>query len=175
MATDVKKQIAQTFVKRAKKVGMDKVTINAVVTECNISRQAFYYYYQDIVDVARYVIREELNMTLDANEEEEPQEAVRYFAGQLTSRFPIISMVLNSKFRGEMEQILIGELRSFFQTIFTREECGRQLSRKQLAFQADFIACGLAGYAIEHCNDGAFDKEAFAGMLWDMLSRAYGE
>ncbi len=175
MATDVKKQIAETFVKHANKVGMDKVTINAIVTECSISRQAFYYYFQDIVDVARYVMREKLTLTLQAGEEvDDPQKAVRLFAEEIVSQFPVISLALNSRLRGEMELLLIEELRLFFRTVFSRQNCGRNLSRQQIEFQSDFIACGMVAYATEHCNEVRFDTERFAQMLWDMLKRTYG-
>ncbi len=176
MATDVKQQIADTFVKHAKKTGMDKVTINAIVSECKISRQAFYYYFQDIVDVARYVMRERLRLTFNAGEEEEnPQKASRIFAEDVVSQFPVISIALNSKFRGEMELLLIAELKEFFFAVFTRRNCGRDLSRKQLEFQSDFLACGMAAYAMEHCGEPNFDSEEFSKMLWEMLRRTYGE
>lgn len=176
MATDVKKQIADTFVKHAKKSGMDKVTINAIVSECRISRQAFYYYFQDIVDVARYVLRENLRLTFDAGDEEEnPQKALRIFTEEVVEQFPVISIALNSKFRGEMELLLITELKEFFYAVFTHRNCGRDLSRKQLEFQSDFIACGMASYAMEHCGERNFDREEFSRMLWDMLRRTYGE
>nr|MCR5002054.1 TetR/AcrR family transcriptional regulator [Lachnospiraceae bacterium] len=63
MATNVKKQIADVFIKKSRQIGMDKVTISMIVSECGISRQAFYYYFQDILDVARYVMREGLKIT----------------------------------------------------------------------------------------------------------------
>ncbi len=176
MATDVKNQIAETFVKFATKSGIDKVTINAIVTECGISRQAFYYYYQDIVDVARYVMREKLKVTLVAGEEaEDPEKAVRIFAEDIVRQFPVISIMLNSKLRGEMELLLISGLKEFFRTIFNRRNCGRDLDRQQIEFQADFIACGMTAYAMEHCNEARFDSAELSKHLWDMLKRTYGE
>ncbi len=176
MATDVKKQIADTFKKQALESGIDKVTINAIVSECRISRQAFYYYFQDIVDVARYLMKESLMLTLKAGEEAvNPKEAVKNFASGFVKQFPVISIILNSKLRGEMELLLIRELKKFFQTVFIRENCGRSLSRMQIDFQSDLIACGMAAYAIEHCNEQNFDTAVFSEMLWDMLKRTYSE
>lgn len=176
MATDVKKQIAETFEKHARKAGIDKVTINAIVTECNISRQAFYYYYQDIVDVARYVLRENLKEMLKRGEEaEDPRKAVQLFAEDLVQKFPIFSVAFNSKLRGELEILLIHELREFFNMIFLRWKCGRNLNREQIDFQSDMIACGITAYAIEHCNESHFDADVFSNRLWEMLQLTYGE
>lgn len=176
MATDVKNQIAETFERHAKRVGIDKVTINAIVTECKISRQAFYYYYQDIVDVARYIMKEKLQLTQKTCEEtEDPEKAVKNFANEFVKQFPVISMTLNSKLRGEMEILLIGELKEFFLSVINRHNCGRDLNRKQVYFHADLIACGLTGFAVEHCNESNFDAVAFADLLWDLIRRTYGE
>ncbi len=176
MATDLKRQIAETFIRQARKSGMDKVTINGIVSECKISRQAFYYYYQDIVDVARFAMRERLRVTQDANEEaDDPEKAVRIFAKELVSQFPMINLALNSKLRGELEVILIKELQDFFYTVFIHEKCGRDLSKKQIDFQSDLIACGITAFAIEHSGERNFDADVFAEQLWDMIKRTYGE
>ncbi len=176
MVTDVKDRIAEAVERHAKKTGLDKVTVNAVVSECNISRQAFYYYYQDIVDVARYLMREKLKLTQETGENAAgPRAAVKSFAEEFAAQFPVVSIMLNSKLRGEMELLLIGELKEFFYTIFSRQNCGRDLSRKQLDFQSDLLACGLAAYAIEHCNESNFDASVFGELLWDLLKQAYGE
>ncbi len=176
MATDVKKQIADIFEIHARKYGLDKVTIGAIVSECHISRQAFYYYYQDIVDVARYVMKEKLQLTWSVGDAAgNPKEAVRIFADELVEQFSVISIMLNSKLRGELELLLISELREFFRIVFTRQNCGRDLTRKQMEFQTDLIACGIAAYAMEHCNERSFDRSEFSELLWDLLRRTYGE
>ncbi len=176
MATDVKKQIADVFEIHARKYGLDKVTIGAIVSECHVSRQAFYYYFQDILDVARYVMKERLKLTWSIGDAAgNPKDAVRIFAEELVKQFPVISIMLNSKLRGEMERIMISELREFFNAVFVRQSCGRELTRKQLEFQSDLIACGIASYAMEHCNEKSFDCLEFSELLWDLLKRTYGE
>lgn len=176
MATDVKRQIAETFENHARRVGVDKVTINAIVKECNISRQAFYYYYQDIVDVARYVMREGLQMNLDKGmETDNPKEAVKIFAEDLVSKLPLISIGMNSRLRPELEMLLIDEFKSFFNAIFAGRECGRGMTRKEKDFHADLLACGVAGYSVEHCNDLHQDSKEFGELLWSFVGKAYGQ
>ncbi len=175
MATDVKKQIADVFESQARRVGLDKVTIGAVVSECHVSRQAFYYYYQDIVDVARFVLKERLTMIWKSGDAlDNPKEAVRIFVNELVNQYPFISIAVNSKLRGEMELLLIKELREFIHVIFIRENCGRELTRKQIEFQSDLIACAIAAYSIEHCGERNVDTGEFSELLWDLLRRTYG-
>lgn len=174
MATDAKKQIVNTFMELAKQKGMDKVTISMVVSECGISRQAFYYYFQDIVDVARYSIQNELRFNFDtALETMQPENATKTFCEHFTSSFPLISIALNSKLRAEMELLLIKELRKFFTDILLHWDCGRGMGKKQIDFHSDFIACAITSLAIEHCNDFNFDTNDFSNSLWEILSRTY--
>ncbi len=131
---------------------------------------------EDIVDVARYVMKEKLKLAWSVGDAAgNPKEAVRIFADELVEQFPVISIMLNSKLRGELELLLISELREFFRAVFTRQNCGRDLTRKQLEFQTDLIACGIAAYAMEHCNEKSFDRSEFSELLWDLLRRTYGE
>lgn len=125
------------------------------------------------MDVARYILQKNLTLSrLSAKKAESPIEAVKSFAREFTSRFPYISLSLNSRMRREMELLLIRELKGFFHRILNRQNCGRDLSRAQIDFQSDLIACGLAACAI--CEDLHFDQSFFAQALWEMLQRSCG-
>lgn len=175
MATKIKQQIADTMQNLAMKNGIDKVTVNAIVTECGISRQAFYYYYRDIIDVAQYSLEDFLHRVLLEGEQfDDPKEGFRVFIEQFVDRFPVVSISVHSKLRVEMEQVLVRSLKEYFRTAFYRQECGRGLTQQQIRFHSDFLACGMAAFAVEHCNDREFDKEAFVESLWDLVERTYG-
>ncbi|MCR5596380.1 MAG: TetR/AcrR family transcriptional regulator [Lachnospiraceae bacterium] len=176
MATDVKRQIADVLIKKAKTNGLDKVTVSMIVKECGISRQAFYYYYQDIVDVVRYLIREGLkNIYEEGENAHDPREGVSIFVEDIVRQFPLISIAVNSKYRGELEALLVDQMRQFFSFALSHMEYARDLRRDQIEFHADFIACGVVFYTIEHCGDTGFDKESFKKNIWNFLNRVYRE
>lgn len=54
MPIDVKKRIVEAFVKLSKEKNIDKITVKDIVDECGISRQAFYYHFQDILEVIEW-------------------------------------------------------------------------------------------------------------------------
>ncbi len=176
MARDVKKEIAEVFINKSRQIGMDKVTISMIVSECGISRQAFYYYFQDIVDVARYVMRDELRITYEDGEKaKNSKEAVSLFVEELVRQFPLISIAINSKLRGEIEILLVKEMKEYFGFLLSHIERGRGLNLEQIEFHADFIACGMVLYTIEHCNESGFDPDGFKEQLWGFLLRIYPE
>ena len=61
MPADMKNIIGETFVKMVARKGIDKITVKALIEECHISRQTFYYHFQDIMDVLEWCVRQETN------------------------------------------------------------------------------------------------------------------
>ena len=57
MAENVKEKIAETFLAMTARKSFDKITIKDLVQECGISRQAFYYHFQDILDVIEWIMQ----------------------------------------------------------------------------------------------------------------------
>ena len=51
MPVDMKNVLADTFAEMVKQGNVDKITVKALIEECHISRQTFYYHFQDIMDV----------------------------------------------------------------------------------------------------------------------------
>lgn len=52
-----KDKIADTLMRLLANKSLDKITVKLLVSECGISRQSFYYYFQDILDVTQWLIR----------------------------------------------------------------------------------------------------------------------
>lgn len=51
MARYTQKAILQTFQDMLEKMPFDKITVSAIVSNCEISFNTFYYHYQDIYDL----------------------------------------------------------------------------------------------------------------------------
>ena len=46
------------------KKSLDKITVTDIVKECHITRQTFYYHFQDIVDMMEWAMRQEMDQLL---------------------------------------------------------------------------------------------------------------
>ena len=57
MPADMKNIIGEAFVKMVARKGIDKITVKSLIEECHISRQTFYYHFQDIMDVLEWTFR----------------------------------------------------------------------------------------------------------------------
>ena len=54
MKTQMKETIADAFIALARKKSIDKITVKDLVDYCDISRQSFYYHFQDILEVIEW-------------------------------------------------------------------------------------------------------------------------
>lgn len=172
MAGDMKALIADKLLELAKKRGMDKVTVNQLVEMCGISRQTFYYHYPDIVAVAQGALRNSLEAASRRSAEiGEPVGALRLFTEEMVRNSPALSVFINSKLRKESELLLLTEMKRFIRSMLTENgtEWGVALTKKRLDFCADFFACGMTAFMMEHCRDKAFDVEAFVEQMTWML------
>ena len=57
MPAQMKEKIADTYIQLLCGGSVDKITVKALIDACHISRQTFYYHFQDILDVLEYIIR----------------------------------------------------------------------------------------------------------------------
>ena len=64
MPIDMKLVIAGQFKELVRRSNVDKITVKALIEECHISRQTFYYHFQDINDVMEWSVRRETEQLL---------------------------------------------------------------------------------------------------------------
>ena len=76
MPTDMKKIIADTFLKMIEHGNIDKITVKALIEECHISRQTFYYHFQDLMDVLEWSVNQGMKKLV-----EESLKAPRHAVG----------------------------------------------------------------------------------------------
>lgn len=81
MKEDMKALIAETFTQLLEKEDIDKITVTKLIGECHISRQTFYYHFQDIMDVLEWTFRRSTQeLAQKSLEEENDIDALRVFA-----------------------------------------------------------------------------------------------
>lgn len=61
---NMKKIFVDTFIDMLNKKPLDTITVTDIVAECGVSRQSFYYYFDDIYSVAELVFKEETEKAL---------------------------------------------------------------------------------------------------------------
>ena len=63
MAVDMKEMIAQAAGRLILEKKVKKLTVKDIVEECSITRQTFYYHFEDIPDLFRWIFKERIGKT----------------------------------------------------------------------------------------------------------------
>lgn len=122
MATDMKKTIAQAAKTLLMDKGIKKLTVKDIVEECNITRQAFYYHFDDIPALFLWMLEQDTQkMMLEAKELDSEEARLRYMFVVAINAMPYVKKGMASKYRDELEQLLNQYLQRLFEQVCDTE------------------------------------------------------
>lgn len=171
MAENVKEKIAETFLAMTARKNFDKITIKDLVQECGISRQAFYYHFQDILEVIEWIMQRSADELLRRSlQAEDPKAALRLFIDFSMENRSFIHHLLRSRQREQMEHIIHKNFHSYLESLYRHTALDASLSYRDLTMALDFFTYGISGVLIESCRSGQADPEALTDQLYRLLT-----
>lgn len=170
MPVDMKNIIAETFADLVKQKGIDKVTVKSLIEACHISRQTFYYHFQDIMDVVEWSTKKAMQDTLSHSlEKETPQEALDVLISSILKNKVLLRKLLDSQRRGEMEHLFMMTARSFFEEILKARSPTLSVSYADLEIALDFFSFGITGTIIRNLAQERTDTRKLAEQICRIL------
>ncbi len=171
MGIDMKLVIAETFKKMLQHGNIDKITVKALIEECHISRQTFYYHFQDIMDVLEWSIRQEtMRLVEHSLKAQDMRSALQIFVSFTVEQFPLLQKLMNSQRRSQIERLMIDSLETYLNEmaqIHDQEVSVNSIDRKILL---QYNACGLAGVLLAYGGKAELDQERLVSQLERILS-----
>ena len=80
MSIDMKNNIAEAAKYLVFKKQVRKLTVKDIVDECNITRQTFYYHFEDIPGLFRWILKmEEEQLLHKVSSIDNPEKVLKYF------------------------------------------------------------------------------------------------
>lgn len=115
MAADMKETIARAAKTLLREKNGKKLTVKDIVEECQITRQAFYYHFEDISGLFRWMLEQDTERTMQeiralGNQE----EGLRYLFVMAINSLPYMKKGMEGSYRDELE-LLLGQ---YIQRIF---------------------------------------------------------
>ena len=127
MAADMKQTIAQAAKNLLMEKNVKKLTVKDIVEECQITRQAFYYHFEDIPDLFRWMIREYTKiMFQEVSSKGNAEDGLRCFFLMAINALPYAKRGMDSNYGDELERILRQYLQEFFVAIAEKHEYYKQ-------------------------------------------------
>ncbi len=133
MAADMKQTIAQA----AKELLLDKsikrLTVKDIVEKCHITRQAFYYHFEDIPALFRWMLERNLQQNLLLDQADESGEArLRSLFVMAINSLPYVKKSLEGNYREELEQFLDSYFQYLFQQVCDEEGLYQNCTRAEV-------------------------------------------
>lgn len=136
MPVDMKETIAQAAKALVEGKGARKLTVKDIVEECHITRQAFYYHFEDIPALFRWMIEQDTRRNMAEIQAMEDGEArLRYLFVMAINALPYIKRGMASNYRDEIERFLSQYLQRLFERVCDEEGLYQDCTR----LEADLI------------------------------------
>ena len=168
MPVDTKALIAEAFLEVSRHKSIDKITIRDIVEHCSISRQAFYYHYQDIVDVIQWIVQKAMQQTFEeCLGFDDPRDAMRYLVEHIIAQRDKLIRLFQSQHRDQIEEILMQTFCAFLKELRVRKYAHIRFPTMDTDTALRFFAYGMAGIIRDalkapHCNADYLSSELYA-------------
>ena len=171
MKEDMKLLIADTFTQMLEKEDIDKITVTKLIEKCHISRQTFYYHFQDIMDVLEWTFRR-------ATQElaQESMEAGGRAAALKTEERSIIpdriklEKLLYSRRWVQIEGLLVEAVEMYLADIARRKAPDMEISYEDMDVMLRFYACGMVGVLMSYVGKRQLNEEKLVRQLEKIIT-----
>ena len=136
MAADMKETIAQAAKYLVMEKGVKRLTVKDIVEECHITRQAFYYHFEDIPGLFRWIIQRDTAQTMAELQALKDGEArLHYLFVVAINALPYMKKGMETSYRPELERFLDRYIQHLFQQVSDEEGFFQNCTR----FESDLI------------------------------------
>ena len=170
MPIDMKNIISETFMTMVQKKGIYKITVKALIDACNISRQTFYYHFQDIMEVIEWSMeRATQKMLARSLETESPEYAIGILISAAMENRTLIRRLLASQKREQIEKVFVQAVRTYLQNLIRNKANGLALYYSDMELALDFWAFGISGLLFKYCEQEQVDVKSMAQHICRLL------
>ena len=133
MARDMKETIAQAAIELITEDKAKKLTVKDIVDKCHITRQSFYYHFEDIPDLLRWVLEQGIeHYSKNRPENFGTEEEFRYLFMLALNIMPYIKWAMESNYAQEIERLLDEQLCYIFERMVRENDLYHGLSEEEL-------------------------------------------
>lgn len=170
MQADVKQQITDTLLQLLEKKSLEKITVKELTTLCGISRQTFYYHFEDVLDVVDWWTRQGAQQLMDESlHTDDPRQALRLFVDYAAEHQRTLQHLLDSRWREQLEHRLMRVFTAYLQEMLRRVRPNLAISPSDEEAFVQFYACGILGLIVKRQAQTEAEKEMLTDQLYRLL------
>lgn len=174
ISNQTKKELGNALKEAMRKKPFTRITVSELVDACGLNRKTFYYHFEDIYDLLKWIYEQEaINVVKKFDLMIDYDEALNFVMDYIEENDYLIKCAYDSLSRDALRQFLfddfIGIMENFLADIEERE--GRYLKDGYRAFIMNFfvesIASMIIGWARDHEKSS---REEAAGYIYAVIS-----
>ncbi|QQK08214.1 TetR/AcrR family transcriptional regulator [Miniphocaeibacter halophilus] len=164
MAIDMKEVLASATRELIEEKGIDKVTIKDIVAKCNITRQSFYYHFEDFDDLFSWIIERNIEEVYRNSQQiDNMKDSIKLFIKFVIEYKPLFFNIKNSKRREDFEFIISKITKKYIGKMLLEKSHKLNLSISDFEVALKFYSFGVLGLLISTDvgdNEGEIDELA---------------
>jgi len=153
---NTKKTLAASLKKLMLKKPLGKISISELIADCGVNRKTFYYHFQDIYDLLKWILEQEaIEVVKGFDLLVNPEEALLFAIGYVDENKHIINCAYDAMGREEMKRFFFmdfyGVVQSIVQNILKEQTLC--VSEHFVSFVITFYTEALAGMLINYFQE----------------------
>lgn len=146
MAADMKEMIAQAALTLMMDHHIKKLTVKDIVEQCHITRQAFYYHFEDIPALFHWMLEKNTDQLLEqAVSKPNAEDGLRCFFVMAIDFIPYIRRGMDSNYHLELEKLLRQYMQRFFVAVAEKQNYYPQCSIAEIKLIARYHSLAILG------------------------------
>ncbi len=149
---NTKKTIAASLKKFMEKKPLSKITVSEIVSDCKINRKTFYYHFENIQDLLKWMLEQEaievvknFDLLLDY------EDAINFVLDYVEENKHILNCAYDSIGSNELNKFFNNDFNSIVMTIIKRYEeiTGIEVNKNFRIFICDFYTEAIVGMIVK--------------------------
>ena len=148
ISLETKRALAASLKNAMKKKAFSKITVKEIITDCGVNRNTFYYHFDDIYALLRWMLEEEaIEVVKHFDFLVNYEEAIRFIMDYIDQNDYIINCAYESVGRDEMKRFFYSDFIEITSSIINRadEMASTKLDPDFKQFLAEFYSEAIAG------------------------------
>lgn len=173
---NTKRMLADSLKKAMKTKAFSKITVSQIINDCGVNRKTFYYHFQDIYALLKWMFEEEaIEVVKQFDLLVDYEEAIRFVMRYVDENDYIISCAYDSIGRDEMKRFFYADFLGVAVSVIDAVEASleKKSDPEFKQYVAQFYAEAIAGMLIDWVkNKDKHDKEKTLEYLTTIIGAA---
>ncbi len=178
-----KTALATSLKKYMEKKPLGKITVSEIITDCNVNRKTFYYHFEDIYALLKWMLEQEaIEVVKNFDLLIDYEDAVHFVIRYVNDNAHILNCAYDSMGRDELKRFFYNDFVSVVRNVVddTEERNGLSVDDDFKSFLCDFLTEATAGMLVNgfkeknkaEPNDVIRNITVILDSLPDILKRA---